>query len=300
MLRPFPFLNRTRKNSGTLITRQNDIPHLPDLILAAGKLAIMLQPGRHGQRKRGTGEDFWQFRAYNPQEPASLIDWKQSARSPDETVLWVKEREKQVPRPLCLWIDPSASMKWRSSEKFSTKYETAVIAALALGQAALHAGESVSVLGQGRFLTGTHFLPELALNLSHVSNDFPELRLASPYATIILVSDFFWDETILEKLTRNCRNRPGRTLFLAVLDPAECDFPYQGSLKFTSQENEPALEFSADEHTQGQYQALLAQHFEKLSQISRKLPGVFYHLHHNEQPLLPALLALWSWMGDKA
>ncbi|MDF7673924.1 DUF58 domain-containing protein [Acetobacteraceae bacterium ESL0709] len=300
MLRRFPFLNHFRKATPAPSALQEDIPHLPDLILAAGKLAVMLQPGRHGQRRYGTGEDFWQFRPYNPPEPASLIDWKQSARSLDETMLWVREREKQTPRPLMLWVDPSPSMKWRSTQTLPTKYETALTAALALGQAALHAGESVATLEQRRFFTGTHFLPRLALNLSHIQGNFPNFRLIPPHATIMIVSDFLWDDATLEKLARECRNRPGKTGLLAILDPAECNFPYSGSLKFTSEEAEPSLELTSDEIVQKHYQAILRRHLETLVQLSHKYAGVFYFLHHNEKPLLPSLMSLKALLGDKA
>lgn len=245
------------------------------------------------------GEDFWQFRVYNPLEPASLIDWKQSARSADENILWVREREKQTQRPLIFWVDPSASMKWRSAQKLRTKYEIALIAALALGQAALHGGESVATLGQKRFLTGSHFLPRLALDLTRCQDPFPAFQLVPPHATVILMSDFLWENTRIEKLGEDCQNRPGKTALLTILDPAEYTFPYKGSLKFTSEEDETPLDLISGEGVQTHYQRLLRHHLETLSALSQTRAGVFFLLHHSEKNLLPSLIMLQTALGEK-
>ncbi|QHI95871.1 DUF58 domain-containing protein [Aristophania vespae] len=300
MLRPFSFLNRYKILSSKESSLQKEDYHLPELILAAGQLAKLLQIGRHGHKRSGTGEDFWQFRAYQPHEPASFIDWKQSARSPHEETLWVRERERQTPRPFILWVDSSPSMKWSSQKKLPTKYEVAIKSSLALGQAALRAGENVNALGQKHFLNGSHFLPKLAHHLTHNTSELPLIELAAPHATLLIVSDFLWEESALETLLKSCKNRPGKTIFYVILDPAEYDFSYSGHLKFTSSEDPDALILSANESLQQDYQAELTRQLDILAKYSHVMPHVFYQLHLTNKALLPNLLTLEALLGGKA
>ena len=74
---------------------------LPDLMLAAERLAVSVDPGAHGLRRAGTGEDFWQYRPAMTGDPAGLIDWRRSARS-DAT--FVRERELHTAQSAILWV----------------------------------------------------------------------------------------------------------------------------------------------------------------------------------------------------
>ena len=48
---------------------------MPDLIVAANKIANSVINGWHGLRKRGAGDNFWQFRPYadGADPPATII-----------------------------------------------------------------------------------------------------------------------------------------------------------------------------------------------------------------------------------
>ena len=63
---------------------------LPDLLLEASRIAQTVAHGVHGRRRAGPGETFWQFRTYEPQDSAQLIDWRRSASSDH---VYVRERE---------------------------------------------------------------------------------------------------------------------------------------------------------------------------------------------------------------
>ena len=53
---------------------------IPDCMVEAQRLANTVIAGWHGRRKRGIGENFWQFRPYVDGESLSRIDWRRSAR----------------------------------------------------------------------------------------------------------------------------------------------------------------------------------------------------------------------------
>ncbi len=53
----------------------------PPLLVAASQVADSVMLGLHGRRRPGSGETFWQYRRYQSTDPASLIDWRQSAKS---------------------------------------------------------------------------------------------------------------------------------------------------------------------------------------------------------------------------
>ncbi|MCX5616699.1 DUF58 domain-containing protein [Bombella sp. TMW 2.2559] len=263
---------------------------LPELILSARGLARQLRSGPHGNRRAGDGHEFWQFRPHQPTEPASLIDWKQSARSPEPDLLWVREQEQNTPRSLFIWVDPSASMRWQSSESLPSKYDTALSDALALGQAALLGGETVGLPGSRLRFSGHQALPRLAHALTRLPPDttLPSFAGVPPHAALLLVSDFLWDDGIMQHYLARLTTHPGRTALLAVLDPQEHHLPFSGSVQFTSCENEPDLTLPATESLHAAYQARLTAHFSQLRTAGRGQKP-FFRFHVTDQPALPVL-----------
>lgn len=263
---------------------------LAELTLAAGALAAQLRHGQHNNHRAGDGLDFWQFRPHQPLEPAATIDWKQSARSPQDDQLWVREREQKVPRSLYLWVDSSPSMHWRSQESLPTKYEAALTSALALGQAALLGGEQVGVIGSKHRYTGRHSLPRLAYALTQTTSTLPDFTAIPPRAALLLVSDFLWDDTAMSTCLAQLALHPGRIALLATLDPQEHDLPFTGHTRFTSCEAEPDLTLPATESLHTAYRTHLTEHFAKLTHSAHRTAPFFklYATHHDTRPMLTA------------
>ena len=71
-------------------------------MVEAKRIANTVISGWHGRRKRGIGENFWQFRPYSDGESLSRIDWRRSARD-DHT--YVREREWEAAHTIWLWCD---------------------------------------------------------------------------------------------------------------------------------------------------------------------------------------------------
>ena len=75
----------------------------PDLLVEARRVVNTVIAGWHGRRKRGIGENFWQFRPYVDGDAMARIDWRRSARD-DHT--YVRDREWQAAHTVWLWADP--------------------------------------------------------------------------------------------------------------------------------------------------------------------------------------------------
>ena len=116
---------------------------LAPLLVNAERLAAAVSLGVHGRRKAGMGESFWQFRRYTPEDSASAIDWRQSAKSQN---LFVREREWEAAQSVWFWCDASAGMQFASGKV--TKAERAKLLGLALASLLVRGGERVALFGE--------------------------------------------------------------------------------------------------------------------------------------------------------
>src|SRR5271166_1139146 len=105
-----------REEASTLSAR------LPNLVIAARKVAQTVRHGVHGRRRAGSGETFWQFRPFVSGEPASRVDWRRSARGDHS---FVREREWEAAHTVWIWFDRSASMRFGSSLSQTSKIDRA-------------------------------------------------------------------------------------------------------------------------------------------------------------------------------
>ncbi len=116
------------------------------------------------------GMEFEQFRSYQPDDDASIIDWKASARS-DDTLVRVYSEDISI--NILLLIDVSESMMYGTQEK--AKIEYAIELALNIAYGAISYGDRVGVL---MFNDG---IVE-AINFETGANHFSEIlgRMTSP------------------------------------------------------------------------------------------------------------------------
>ena len=295
------FFRRNRGASSGASSAQAESLPLPALVLEAEKIAASLQSGVHGRRRSGPGEDFWQFRPYHAGEPATSIDWRQSARSPVEDTFWVREREHENAQSLMLWCDPSPSMQWRSSDTLPTKTERAQLCTLALASASLRGGERAGLLTgieAGRALAGRQVLPRLAASLLRQDADepeFPRMSLVPPRSDLVVISDFLWDEDRIDTFLKTCASRPVRTHLLCILDPAERELKRTGRIRFEGLEG-GVLTLPAMESLGPAYEQAMNAHLAALKQSAASLHADCI-VHDTSQNPLPALLALHMALG---
>lgn len=203
---------------------------LPALVLAAQRLAASASPGRHGRRRPGAGEQFWQYRDARDGDSPRAVDWRRSARGER---LYIREREWESVETLVLDIDDGAGMDFAGNSKdakdgggVETKRERALLLGLALAALALDGGERVAAYARTPAFSGPGALDRLATGLL-----LP--RQATPCAgRLALIGDFLEPpETIAAGLAARAASTRGGVL-VQVLDPAECDFPWRGRVLF--------------------------------------------------------------------
>jgi len=89
---------------------------------------------------RGSGIEFAGLRAYTPEDDASRIDWKSSARTGK---IYVKLFEEERDLDLFLLVDVSNSMLFGTTEKIKTEY--AAILAATIAYAGIEVGDKVGI-----------------------------------------------------------------------------------------------------------------------------------------------------------
>ena len=114
---------------------------VPDLLVEAQRIVASVITGWHGRRKRGAGENFWQFRPYSEGEAMARIDWRRSAR--DEHT-YVRDNEWEAAHTVWLWADPSASMLYKSVHATVSKESRALVLTLALAELLSRSGERIA------------------------------------------------------------------------------------------------------------------------------------------------------------
>ena len=267
---------------------------LPDLLLDADRIAQTVAHGIHGRRRAGPGETFWQFRTYEPQDAAQLIDWRRSASSDH---LYVREREWEAAHTLWLWPDLSPSMAFKSHLATVTKRDRALVLMLAAAELLVRSGERVGLLGLTQPTSSRRASTRLAEAIASHAN-VPQLTAGKPSSTrvnrfsgIMLFSDFLDPiDSVRESIEALAANGASGHL-IQVLDPAEETLPYEGRTEFLGMEGGETWIADRAESLRSRYQARLKAHRDELQALAVRL-GWSFMVHHTDRPPTEPMLTL--------
>lgn len=204
---------------------------MPDLITQARHIAGSVINGWHGRRKRGTGDNFWQFRPYAQGDMLSRIDWRRSARD-DHT--YMRDREWETAHTIWLWCDPSPSMLYQSRFSLVSKQHRALVLTLALAELFSRSGELIAypeIMPPLLARNGAERLATALLQQKTVSAE-PDLQSLQRFNELVLISDFLQSADVLSAKLDQIARRGIRAHLIAVADPAEADFPFAGRTEF--------------------------------------------------------------------
>ncbi len=268
---------------------------LPPLLVDAERLAAAVSLGVHGRRKAGMGESFWQFRRYTPEDSASAIDWRQSAKSQN---LFVREREWEAAQSVWFWCDASPGMRFASGKV--TKAERARLLGLALASLLVRGGERVALYGEGHAPASSR---AALRRIGHALLDGPPSMAAlPPDSTIAKNAQFVWFsdflsplaeiETALRRLSRSAVTGQ----LVHIIDPAEEDFPFSGRMRFEDSNGLMNETIGRAETVAGAYRARFKAHAETVGALARKL-GWSYIAHRTDRRPETALIALYADMS---
>ena len=246
---------------------------IPDLLVEANRVANNVFAGWHGRRRRGIGENFWQFRPYVQGENLAAIDWRRSAR--DDHV-YVKDREWQASHTIWLWVDESASMLYQSSAAEVSKQSRALVLALAMAELLARSGERIGWLGVSKPIVHRHAAERLAseLIIAGAQESWPDMKRIGDHAEVILFSDFLEsreDEEAHLAVFRDLSDKRVRGHLVQIVDPAEEVFSYAGRMEFRDPETGHHLNLGSAQSVKQDYEALFAGHTRLLADYCTRL-----------------------------
>ncbi len=268
---------------------------MPDLLVEARRIVNTVISGWHGRRKRGIGENFWQFRPYVEGDSAR-IDWRRSAR---DDHLYVRDREWEAAHTVWLWADPSPSMLYKSVTATVSKEARALVLTLAMAELLSRGGERIGWLGLTDPFTARNGAERIAARLAHAGSlpARPELSGIRRFSDVVLAGDFLdpVKETVewLDGLAR----RGIRAHLIEVADPAEEAFPYAGRTEFIDPETGQKLTAGRAETMADEYRRLYRARREELAHWCRRL-GWSFTTNHTDRPASEALARVHLAMGE--
>ena len=228
-----------------------------NLPLAIRTLAHGFLHGTHASQQRGVGIEFSQFRAYEPGDELSKIDWKLFARSDK---YFVREAERESNVNVWLVLDCSESMLQQSTLGAGKKLAQSVIfgqwnkltyaryLAATIAYLAQKQGDSVGLLAlsgerqqQVAALPGERHWQKILLALTQLkaSGTMPDTQTISTQlgalvnnGLVVVISDFHQVNNELLALTSKLSNRHTDVVALHLDSDDEINFPYQGVVQF--------------------------------------------------------------------
>jgi uncharacterized protein (DUF58 family) len=268
---------------------------LPPLLVEADRVATTVAQGVHGRRRVGTGDAFWQYRRYQPGDPAAVIDWRQSAK---RDVHFVRQNEWEAAESVWLWRDGSPSMVWRSARAPVLKRDRATVLLLALATLLVRGGERVGLLGLDRLPTSSRAtLDRMARTL--VSDGAMDVDSVPPsadlprFAHLVVIGDFLAPLSELEPRIRAYAAAGVAGHLLQVIDPAEQDLPFRGRTRFEGLEGERGFIIGKVESLKQDWNAKLQRRHDALKTIAQRA-GWSFSVHRTDRPPQTALLALYA------
>lgn len=275
-----------------------DTGKMPYLLLQARHIANTLITGWHGQRKRGNGENFWQFRPYMEGESITRIDWRRSAR--DEN-MYLREHEWQMTQTVWLWTDQSASMHYCSRFSKISKGNHAIILTLALASLLARSGEHIAIPNLMPPTMTSNVVERIAFALEDYSdkNSFPDFSTITRFSHAIIMSDFLDHPKKIIQHLNILSTKQVTAHLIEIADPAEESFPYTGHTEFSDPETKEKHIFGKAENLRKSYCKLYQARRQELVNFCAR-QGWSYHVSTTDQPLTETILHLSNTMRDSS
>ena len=240
------------------------LARVKDMPLVARTVAEGFLHGLQSSRQRGVGIEFNQYRAYEPGDELSRIDWKLFARSDR---YFVREAERESEIEVWFLLDTSGSMKQKTQSSSGDNehqwnkmdYAKHVIASLAY--LAQKQGDSIGYLGLSS--QSLNFLPansgerhwrKLLQELARTDcgDVFPDFELIRQYinqlnkpALVFVLSDFHQRQQEISEFIRKLNTLRSEVVALQTLCSDETDFDFRGAIRFKDLETEEEVLVSA-------------------------------------------------------
>ncbi|OYD14196.1 hypothetical protein CH333_08810 [candidate division WOR-3 bacterium JGI_Cruoil_03_44_89] len=204
--------------------------------------------GIHKSPYHGFSQEFVEHRQYMPGDEPRYIDWKVYGRTDR---LYLKQFEEERNLRAYVVLDGSRSMAYRQTGAIS-KWEYASIISASFAYILVLNKDAVSV---SIFDTSTRRFVPPSTTRANLSRVFDTLEDSLPSgktrickaieelsekakrrAFILVLSDLFDDENTTISSLLNLRARGNELVVVQILDPAEREFPFRGSVRLRDME----------------------------------------------------------------
>lgn len=271
---------------------------VPDLLIEARRVVNTVIAGWHGRRKRGIGENFWQFRPYVEGEARSRIDWRRSAR--DEHI-YVRDREWEAAHTVWLWADPSPSMLYKSGTADVSKESRALVLILALAELLSRSGERIAWPGLTDPFTARNGAERLADHIIHAADrpEKPDLSPIRRMSDLVVASDFLEPPEDTIAWLAPLADHGVRVHLIEIADPAEETFPYTGRTEFRDPETGNKLTAGRAETVAEDYRRQYLARRQELMAWCRRIAWS-YTVNHTDKLASEALVRVHMMMTAEA
>jgi len=265
---------------------------VPDLLVEAQRIANTVVTGWHGRKRRGAGDNFWQFRPYDQGESMARIDWRRSAR--DDSV-FVKDQEWEAAHTVWVWADNSPSMLYKSETAPVSKQSRALVLAFALTEILSRSGERVGWPGITNPISSRRAAERIAAEISTTNPSaeaaFPPTQGLRGRSELVVFSDFLEPvESTVEKINAVALQGVRGTL-VHIVDPAEHTFPFRGRTEFRDPESGSTMTFGRAETISQAYKNRFQARQDVQAERCRKL-GWNHIVHTTDALASTALVAV--------
>ena len=215
--------------------------------------------GLHASPLHGFSVEFSEHRKYVPGDDPNEIDWLVYAKTDK---YYVKKYESETNLTGYLLVDSSASMGYAYRPNLPTKFDYAISLSAALAYLMIHQQDPVGLMTFDEKLTGRvapkskrsqlgAILSALArlkpAGTTNVSRALEQTAGMLKKASLVMVfSDLLGDEDELLKALWRLRHAGHDVILFHILDRAEVDFPFHGSVEFEDPETHRRLAADAD------------------------------------------------------
>lgn len=271
---------------------------LPPLLAEAERLAANVAFGEHGRRRAGQGDEFWQYRAARPGDPAGRVDWRRSARSDAH---FLRETEWQAAQSVAFWVDGAQAMAFSGRRGRPDKGDRARLLALALATLLIRGGERVGLAdGLVTPRAGRLQLHRMATALDSAAEargdgDYgrPDATALPPHSRAVFLSDFLGPPEAVEQAVTTAADRGVKGTLLQILDPDEEAFPYDGRTVFESMGGGLRFETMRAGDLRARYRARLSERRDRLTALTARA-GWRFGVHHTDAAALTGLTWLYG------
>ena len=270
---------------------------LPDCLVEARRIANTVISGWHGRKKRGVGENFWQFRPFVEGDSTSRIDWRRSARD-DHT--YIRDREWEAAHTIWLWASLSPSMMFKSQLGSVSKESRALVLMLATAEIMARSGERIGCPGVMEPVAARNAAERLAHALMHadLGDNLPDTSMIRGSSDIVLFGDFL--QPVPEVLARlqPLARRGLRGHVVELADPVEEVFPYVGRVEFSDPATGQKFLFGRSESLRDEYRKAYFARREGLRDGLRHM-GWNFIAHNTVRAASEALVAVHMYLSGQ-